>query len=224
MSILKNILGAFVEFKDGSDPKPSKVEYAASTKQDGDEPLRKPASDTSGGTLVSPTVAVSSSGYQKHFDELLEEANSKNPFFQGTDFKEFIDSKSDVEAIADEPSKYRTAFNVLKRTGLTKERLITTGNEYLNIIDRDIKAFESVYEQQYRAEVEHKEQLLQQKSQELETLNQKIAALSQEIKQVSQDVIQSKGKLSANKNAFVQAGEQKKKEIKTELEKIDQYF
>jgi archaellum component FlaC len=224
MSILKNLLGAFVEFKDEPDPKPSKVEYAAPPKRDRDEPVRQPAGNTSGGTSVSQPVEISSSGYQKHFDELIEEANNKNSFFQGTDFKEFIDSKSDVEAIADEPTKYRTAFNVLKRTGLTKERLIITGNEYLNVIDRDIKSFESVYDQQYRAEVEQKEQLLQQKSQELEALNQKIATLSQEIKQVSQDVVQSKGKLIANKNAFVQAGEQKKKEIKTELEKIDQYF
>ena len=64
--------------------------------------------------------------YQKYFEDLIEEANAKNPMFQGTDFKEFIDSKIDVEAIADEATRYKTAFNVLKRTGLTKERLVST--------------------------------------------------------------------------------------------------
>lgn len=231
MSLLKNILGAFVEFKESQNPQPPDRKAPA------EAALPGATTDASTTTVTidstndfTNNAATTSSGsatvteYYKHFDDLLEEANAKNPFFKGTDFKEFIDSKIDVEAITDEASRYRTAFNVLKRTGLTKERLVTTGKEYLNIVDRDIKAFESVYEQHYRSEVEHKEQLLLQKSRELQALSEKIETLNQEMKQLSQEVIESKSKLVSNKNSFVQAGENKKKEIKTELEKIDQYF
>jgi septal ring factor EnvC (AmiA/AmiB activator) len=144
--------------------------------------------------------------------------------FQGTDFKEFIESKSDVEAIADEATRYRTAFNVLKRTGLTKERLLTTGQEYINIIDRDLTSFENAFNQQYKTDVEHKEQLLKQKAQELQALSEKISLLDTEMKQMSQQIVESKEKLNTNKNLFVVAGETKKQEIKTELQKIDTYF
>nr|MBA2561366.1 hypothetical protein [Chitinophagaceae bacterium] len=146
------------------------------------------------------------------------------PVFQGTDFKEFIDSKVDVEAIADEETKYRTAFNVLKRTGLTKERLISTGQQYLSLIEHDLKGFNDVFMQQYKTDVEQKEMLLQKKAEELQALNGKIAALNKEIKQTSQEIIQSKDNLNSNKNSFILAGENKKTEIKAELQKINQYF
>lgn len=227
MSFLKNILGAFVEFKEG-------------------EVQSKPGADSHGVGNINPVANVndrneavatdvsyvnnvggnpaSAMEFQKHFQELIEEANNKNALFQGTDFKEFIDSKSDVEGIADEATRYRTAFNVLKRTGLTKDKLVTTGHEYLNVIDRDIKAFESVYLDQYKTQVERKEQLLQQKAQELQALTEKIEALNKEMKQMSQEILLSKDRLNSNKNSFILAGENIKKEIETELKKIDQYF
>ncbi|HEX8675801.1 MAG TPA: hypothetical protein VF700_01205, partial [Segetibacter sp.] len=178
----------------------------------------------------TPSQATSSSNssasndYQKYFENLIEEANAKSPMFQGTDFKEFIDSKIDVEAIADEDMRYKTAFNVLKRTGLTKEKLVTTGQEYIKLIDQDLKGFTDAYNQQYKADVETQEQLLQRKAEELQALNDKISALNQEMKQMSEQVVQNKEKLSANKNAFISAGEEKKNEIQMELQKINQYF
>ncbi|HEX8278414.1 MAG TPA: hypothetical protein VF540_06945, partial [Segetibacter sp.] len=178
----------------------------------------------------TPSQATNSSNssalndYHKYFENLIEEANSKIPMFQGTDFKEFIDSKIDVEAIADEDMRYKTAFNVLKRTGLTKEKLVTTGQEYIKLIDQDLKGFTDAYNQQYKADVETQEQLLQRKAEELQALNDKISALNQEMKQMSEQVVQNKEKLSLNKNAFISAGEEKKNEIQMELQKINQYF
>ena len=52
---------------------------------------------------------------KQYFERLIDEANVKNPFFQGADFKEFIDSKVDIDDISDEALKYRTAFNILKK-------------------------------------------------------------------------------------------------------------
>jgi chromosome segregation ATPase len=230
MSFLKNILGAFVELdnqkpEDTKELKPGENEQAAIIIEPpptvaGSTTVNAPAAQTG----PSPTANASSAGFEKHFEELIDEANAKNPMFQGTDFKEFIESKSDVEAIADEATRYRTAFNVLKRTGLTKERLLTTGQEYINIIDRDLTSFENAFNQQYKTDVEHKEQLLKQKAQELQALSEKISLLDTEMKQMSQQIVESKEKLNTNKNLFVVAGETKKQEIKTELQKIDTYF
>ena len=220
MSILKNILGAFVEFTgDDGTKKPDTILPAQNQ-------IPKSAGDNT--AVPSPYPSASAQNtilvYNKHFNDVMEDANATNPVFKGTDFKEFIDSKADLDAITDEPAKYRTAFNVLKRTGLSKDRLVSTGQEYIKVIQHDIDAFENAYAQQYKADVENKEALLQQKAQELQALTGKIAILNKDMEQLSTQVAQSKERLGANKAAFVQAGEAKKKEIKSELEKIEQYF
>ncbi len=235
MSILKNILGAFVEFKEEEKTEPAEEVKVQTTQKNQAESIPIPSAgntnaastspiSASTSTISSSTGSADASEYKKHFEDLIEEANAKNPLFAGTDFKEFIESKTDVEAISDEETKYKTAFNVLKRTGLTKEKLISTGQEYINIINNDIKAFDNAFAQKYKLDVEQKEQLLQQKAQELQVLNEKISALNQEMKQLSQEVTQGKEKLNSNKNLFISAGEGKKKEIETELQKIKQYF
>lgn len=233
MSILKYILSPFVEFKpeenknaeSGLKAQPAK-NLQVTPDVDAPPAISTTAINDSLPAPVSPVSGTSpiTSDYHQHFEDLISEANLKNPNFQGTDFKEFIDSKIDVEAIADEGTRYITAFNVLKRAGLTKERLITTGKDYINIIENDIKGFESAYTQQYKTNVEQKDLLLQNKAGELQELNKRIAVLNQEISQMSQDIVQSKEKLNSNKQSFTLAGEHKKKEIQHELQKIDQYF
>ncbi|MEJ7768949.1 MAG: hypothetical protein WKF89_14125 [Chitinophagaceae bacterium] len=237
MSIFKNILRPFVEFKEEPKEEPG-TDYMA-------EPIKMNTSSVQevGKTMTASTVASepaksttydannagslkasTSPEYQKHFDDLIDEANAKNPLFEGTDLKEFIESKVDVEAIADEETRYKTAFNVLRRTGLTKERLVTTGKHYINIVENDLKGFESAYTQQYKTDVEQMEQAMQQKVLELKSLNDRIALLSEEITKTNEMVAKSKDRLNANKSAFMIAGENKKKELQAELEKINQYF
>lgn len=233
MSLFKQILSPFIEFKEETPaeaadrPVPVAAPAEASPYNPAATPL--PAPKARAATVV-PAVASGASGaavkpeHQAYFEHLLEEANAKNPLFQGTDFKEFIDSKIDVAAITDESTKYRTAFNVLKRTGLTKERLVTTGEEYLRLIERDLQGFDQAFAQQYQANVEQKERLLQQKAEELQILNDKITALNEQMKQISQEITQSKNQLTANRASFLTAGENKLREIQTELQKIDHYF
>lgn len=240
MSLLKNILKPFVEFKPDEENRDSSEEAAlpkGSELKEKSSPSDNAKPSNIGNTTNTAAVAsnqpsqpagASRSGatndYHKYFENLVEEANAKNPLFQGTDFKEFIDSKIDVEAIGDEGMRYKTAFNVLKRTGLTKERLVTTGQEYIKLIQQDLKGFADAYNQQYKTEVEQREQLLQKKTEELQALNAKISALNQDMKQLSQQIVENKEKLDTNKNAFINAGEEKKKEIENELQKIHQYF
>lgn len=223
MSLLKNILGVFVELPENDNKTPpqriNKSESAVRNAQPKPEDLGASSAPVSG---TAPSYRATD--YHKHFEDLITEANEKNPLFQGTDYKEFTDSKSDLEAITDEATKYRTAFNVLKRTGLSKEKLLSTGREYINVIDSDLKAFDNAYKQQYGTDVENKESLLQQKAAELQALNEKITALQTETKELNRQVTENKDRLTANKKSFILAGENKKKEIQSELEKIQRYF
>jgi hypothetical protein len=238
MSFLKNILKPFVEFNPEDENNASqqqgksqqknvtteKVSTSDNAENINTNNITASAASYKSSQPASAAKSAASNDYHTYFENLVEEANAKNPLFQGTDFKEFIDSKIDVEAIADEGTRYKTAFNVLKRTGLTKEKLVTTGQQYINLIEQDLKGFANAFNQQYQSEVEQKEQLLQKKAEELQSLNEKITGLNNEMKQMSQQIVQNKEKLNTNKNSFLSAGEDKKKEIENELQKIDQYF
>jgi len=241
MSFLKQLLTPFVEFdedkkkqlakgnKTAAPPPPAVKQVVPPADENAHHPLidggttnataNQTPTYSPGGTIAGPLPE-----HEKYFEKLVDEANIKNPIFQGTDYKEFVDSKIDIDDITDETIKYRTAFNVLKSTGLTKEKLMNTGQEYLNIIGRDLNAFQSAHAQQYKKEVGQKEQLIQKKAAELQTITQRINALKTEINQLTQEINLTKDKLNITKNSFLLAGEKKQKEIQTELQKIAQMF
>ena len=245
MSFLKQILTPFVEFDEDKKKEPAKenkpaapvapvkpagVSAAPPPDENAQHPLITGSTTQADASTQTPTyspggtIAGPLPEHQQYFERLIDEANAKNPIFQGVDFKEFVDSKVDIDDITDETLRYRTAFNVLKSTGLTKEKLMSTGQEYLNIIGRDLNAFQSAHAQKYKKEVQQKELLIQKKAEELQALTQRINTLKTEINQITQDINLTKDKLNTTKNSFLLAGENKQKEIQTELQKIAQYF
>ena len=239
MSFLKQLLTPFVEFDEDKKKELAKKNNVPATSnprteppgaENAEHPLIKgsnPVTDTPeqvptyspAGTIDGPLPE-----HEQYFEKLIDEANITNPFFQGTDFKEFVESKVDIDDITDENIRYRTAFNVLKSTGLTKEKLLSTGQEYLNLIGRDLNAFQSAHAQQYKKEVGQKEQVIQKKAEELQALAQRINVLKAEINQLTQEINLTKEKLNTTKNSFLLAGEKKQNEIQSELQKIAQYF
>jgi len=243
MSFLKQMLKPFVEFDEekkreieknkpgthASNPKTTQhqpnqnVEHPLITVQGNAKATASNVSQiptySPGGTIEGPLPE-----HEEYFEKLIDEANTKNPFFFGPDFKEFIDSKVDIDDITDESLKYQTAFNILKKSGLTKEKLISTGEEYLNIIGRDLNTFQAAHAQQYKKELGADEAMIQKKAEELLTLTQKANALKKEINELTQDISLKKEKLNTIKNSFLLAGEKKQTEIQTELRKIGEYF
>jgi hypothetical protein len=237
MSLLKQILSPFVEFEDDKKKEPVKestppaapatlapvneenAQHPLITGVNANAPMQAPATTTPRSFSAAPLPE-----HVQYFEKLIDDANATNPFFQGTDYKEFIDSKTDIDNIADEETRYRTAFNVLKRTGLTKERLLSTAQEYHNLIGRDLNAFQSAHSQKYQKEVKQREQLIQKKAEELQALTERINALKREISQLSQEMVETKDKMNLTKNSFLLAGENKQQEIHNELQKIDKYF
>ncbi|TKK69289.1 hypothetical protein FC093_08200 [Ilyomonas limi] len=247
MSFLKQLLTPFVEFDEDAKKKEAAkgntpAAPAAQPAQPAAPATVPPAGENAHHPLIdgesktpdisnqiptyspSGTISKPLPEHQQYFEKLIDDANRTNPFFQGADFKEFVDSKLDIDDIQDEALKYKTAFNILKNSGLTKEKLLSTGQEYLNIIGRDMNAFQSAQALQYNKEVRPKEQLIQQKAEELQQLTLRINALKSEINAFTQDINLAKEKLSTTKNSFLLAGENKQKEIEAELQKVARYF
>jgi uncharacterized protein (DUF3084 family) len=219
MSLFKYILSPFVEFN----------EPATNTANQPTGNTGNAATVVNNGQVNTPAQSPDGSvddsrDFKLHFNKLIEEANQKNPIFQGADLKEYLDTIAELDTIPDEQAKIKTAFNILKKTGLTKDKLLTTGREYIKLIEHDLAGIEGAFAQQYKNEVELKEQQIQNKTLELEALNKKIKDISSEIGQLTQEITQSKTQLTNNKNQFILAGEHKKSELETELQKINQYL
>ncbi|MEP6736393.1 MAG: hypothetical protein ABJA70_12780 [Chryseolinea sp.] len=162
--------------------------------------------------------------HEKYFEELIEKANQTNPFFAGNDYKEFVDGKLDIDDIKDESLKYQTAFNILKSSGLTKDKLLKTGQEYVNIIGRDLNVFQSAHTDRYKNELGQKESELKKRTEQLQVLLQQANQLKKEINTLTQDIHLGADKLSTIRDSFILAGERKQDEIMRELEKIGRYF
>lgn len=247
MSFLKQLLNPFIEFdadKKAAAQSPVPAPSAPPTKSATQTPAPSPPSAnvpaehplvtgaakppdpvaqvptfSPSGTLVEPLPE-----HVAYFEKLIDGANRTAPQFAGTDYKEFVDSKVDIDDITDEGLKYRTAYNVLKSTGLTKDKLLATGQEYLNLVGRDLNAFQGAHAQQYQKEVGAKEKAVQKKAEELQTLAARMAQLKTEINTLTQEITVTRDKMDTVKNSFLLAGERKQVEIETELQKIAQYF
>lgn len=234
MSLLKQILSPFIEFEDDkkkepvTENKPTPVPQYKPVVEDNEEhPLITEGMATSSPQSLGTTqsnVSTPLPEHQQYFEKLIDQSNATNPLFQGSDYKEFTDSKMDIDNITDEETRYKTAFNILKRTGLNKEKLLMTAHEYHNIIGRDLNAFQGAHSQKYQKEVKQREQLIQQKAEELQSLSEKMNALKKEISRLSLEMTETKDKLNLAKNSFLLAGEKKQLEIQEELKKIEKYF
>ncbi|WP_207534109.1 hypothetical protein [Desertivirga arenae] len=240
MSFLKALLNPFVEFEEDKSKQVAKNNPLQAPPPTSDKDTTHPLIDEPGkGTAaasVPPTTSQAASAiirqsdtmpfpeHTAYFEALLDKANRENPAFTGPDFKEFIEAKLDIDDIADENLRYVTAFNILKNAGLSKERLISTGHEYQNVIGRDLNAFQTAHARQYKAELEQKELDLQKKAEELRALTQRLNVLKGEINQISQEITTKKDSLNATRSSFLLAGENMQKEIQLELEKIMKYF
>lgn len=232
MSFLKQLLSPFVEFKDqAKEEVPIDKPYVAPVPSAqptpaADHPLftatqlsEAPVQPAARSSMTAPLPE-----HRQYFEKLIDDANTKNPLFAGPDYKEFIDSKMNIDNIADEETKYKTAFNILKKSGVTKEKLLSTAQEYHNLVGRDMNAFQSAHMQNYQKETRQREQLIEKKAEEVMALSEKINTLKKEISHLSQEMTETKEKMDRTKNSFLLAGEYKQQEIQIEVQKIQRYF
>ncbi|HEY0054932.1 MAG TPA: hypothetical protein VGB63_06210 [Pedobacter sp.] len=235
MSFLKQILTPFVEFEEDKNPAPLKKQepqVPAPADKDITHPLINDASQIA---PVPPIAAPSTTPnpvsdtipfpeHEVYFDNLIEKANRENPVFAGPDFKEFADTIADIDDITDETLKYTTAFNMLKAAGLKKDRLMQAAHEYMNLIGRDLNAYQTAHARKYKVELQQKELALQKKAEELQALTMRLNVLKAEVNSMSTEITSKRDELNKVRQSFLLAGENKQKEIQNEVEKISRYF
>lgn len=199
-SLGKKLLSAFIELEDektqDKTPAPQPV-YALSVN-------------------VSPDV---SNKFRQHFNSLFSEANLPGPGYY-----EFSKMTEAMQVIADEKSRFCAAFAGLQVQGLDKQKLLSSTQEYLQILDADATAFHNTINatisdkvEKRRNEVNDAQVRIQQLSQEIVTLQQRIALLTQEI-------AENETKIDTNAAAYTAAMSDSRNRLLQDIEKIKQHI
>lgn len=203
-NIGKKILSAFIEVKDDEKKESEKIpEQAPVYKQ-------QPVTET--------RYAVDEK-FKQYFEKLFRESNIPGP-----DYFEFTKMTDAMHNIPDETARYAAAFAGLSVQGLDKQKLVSTAEQYIKLLETDAANFLSTVDvalkekvHQKKAEAEEKDKRIQQLSQEIQALQEKVVALQQEISE-------NEEKIETNTGGYKIASELMKKRIFSDIEKIKRYI
>lgn len=169
----------------------------------------------------APAAVIMGQGneFAQTFTDLMDKTN-----FPGTDYLEYIQAKNTMGAIPDERSRYSIAFNALAPTGLTKDKLLSTAQQYIDAIDNEITKFGEAYQAQYSQKVDNQNKQIDTKVKQMQDLSEQIAKLNLDIQTMKQQVATDQSTLDGKKHAFEYAGNLQKEQITQEVNKINTYI
>jgi len=163
---------------------------------DANENINEAASDVSNTPVKSeiPNFQASSPSNveggqpeQKFIDLLLKAIETNN--MEGFDYLEYKNSLRSIEqVIPDEGMRYKSAFEMAKTMGLTKEKLIQSATHYQNILASEDKKFKDAVENQ-------KAKQIQGRTDQIQSFEKSIAEKQQMIEKLTKEIDSSRAQL-----------------------------
>ena len=166
----------------------------------------------------------------KSVDSLLKAIEKNN--IPGFDFVEF---KQSLAALAkmnmEEATAIKSAFATASTVGLTKQKLLESGEFYKGVLRKEKDLFDAALVNQIKIKVEGKQNEVKKLQEDIEKHKQTILQLEKQIED-ARDVIQSadaiikteKDKIELTKNNFEKAFDQLSFQIDVDLKNINQYI
>ncbi|MBN8855991.1 MAG: hypothetical protein BGO55_15340 [Sphingobacteriales bacterium 50-39] len=198
----KKILSAFVEVNP-PDAQPAASDNTATPHE---APLR----------VESPST---DSRMVEYFDKLFSDANIPGP-----DYFEFSKMVAALKAIPDEFTRFSAAFAGLQVQGLTKEKLLSTAEEYLKVLDTDAAHFHSTVEAALQEKVQDKKAEAEQKTTRIQALAKEISELQSQIASLQAEITDSEQKITGRSGDYTAESTCRKQQIAADIEKIKQYI
>jgi hypothetical protein len=207
-SLGKKILSAFVEVNPPDAP-PAATAY----------PVVPPA--TGSGNPSAPRQAPPAADHRmvEYFDKLFSDANIPGP-----DYFEFSKMVAALKAVPDEFSRYCAAFAGLQVQGLTKEKLLSTAEEYWKVLDTDAAHFHSTVEAALQEKVHGKKAEAEDKTQRIQALTKEITGLQEQIAALQAEIGESEQKITGRSGDYTSESTTRKQQIAADIEKIKQYI
>ncbi|HVS97015.1 MAG TPA: hypothetical protein VHE54_11045 [Puia sp.] len=209
----KRILSVFVENGDAATQRTDRETAHAGGDVAASRATSAPPGDNSNCTSpVDERFAV-------HFDKLFTDANIAGP-----DYYEFARMITAMQVMPDERARYAAAFAGLQAQGLDKERLLATAADYLRLLGQDADSFQKTVEASLQEKVHSRAAEAEEKNRRIQQLSKEILELQTQIGTMQQEIRDSQGKLEAGRNAYAVESERRRRQIETDVEKINHYI
>lgn len=208
-SLGKKILAAFVEVNPPDAP-PESTPHAV-----------VPPAPGSGSNPSIPRQAPPATDHRmvEYFDKLFSDANIPGP-----DYFEFSKMVAALKAVPDEFSRYCAAFAGLQVQGLTKEKLLSTAEEYLKVLDTDAAHFHSTVEAALQEKVQNKKAEAEEKATRIQALTKEINDLESLIAALQAEIRDSEQKITGRSGDYTSESADRKQQIAADIERIKQYI
>jgi len=149
--------------------------------------------------------------------------------FDYLEYKQALQNLNNVEM--DEQTKFQSALAVAKTMGTSKDELLSSGQHYLKVLEKEeakfIEAFQNQLARQVTTRSEQimkKENGIEEKKAMIEKLQKEIEAQRKELEKMKSSVDSAKTKVEATRTRFYQAFHIVSEQIKDDLEKIGKYL
>jgi hypothetical protein len=201
-NIGKKILGAFIEIKD--DEKKESIK----TPEQEIEYKKVPVTET-------PV----DDKFKQYFEKLFRESNIPGP-----DYFEFTKMTDAMQAIPDERSRYAAAFAGLSVQGLDKQKLLSTADQYIKVLETDAANFSSTVDVALKQKVVHKKTEAEDKNKRMLQLSQEIQVLQEQVLALQKEINENEQKIETSTGGYKVASEQMKQRITSDIQKIKQFI
>ncbi len=205
-NIGKKILSAFIEIKD-DEKKESEKEKVTEQEQ------------TYIHTPVTDTPQQVDNKFKQYFDKLFRESNIPGP-----DYFEFTKMAEAMHAITDDRSRYTAVFAGLSVQGLDKQKLLSTADQYVRILETDASHFLSTVETALKEKVHQKKIEAEDKNKRILQLSQEIQVLQEQVLALQQEINENEDRIEASTGGYKIASEQMKQRIQADIQKIKQFI
>lgn len=175
---------------------------------------------------------ISSEKEKKVIESLLKLLDDSN--LEGPDFYEYCIALKEMKTLGgntDEATLFKMVYTTLKITGLTKQRLVESGNEYLKILSDYLKSFETNHEVTVQTKVGSKiteksnvENLINQKTAQIESIQSEIIGLKNKQQVLDKEIQVETQNIEETKTSFISGYTKLVAELNSNLEKINKHI
>lgn len=163
--------------------------------------------------------------------EVLYKAMEENNI-EGFDYLEYKQSLNSLKKMPmDDQTRYQSAFAMAQTMGVTVERLLQTGQHYLDVLKKEEQKFEAAVNNQKAKQIGEKEQLILQLEEAIKSKAEQIKQLTLEIeadqaksKQLKQEMAEAGVKVETTRNNFLSSYESLVGQIRSDLENIKNFL
>lgn len=160
------------------------------------QPVVKPRGTASkrGSDIVSDDEPRQGRVNQKIYDSLIKAISEAN--LPGEDYLEFMDALNAMKSLPlDESTKIQTVLATLSTKGLSKEKIISSAQHYLKVLQDEKSKFNAALKDQTDGKINRKKNEIDELEAANEKKSQQIMLLTEEIKKQQEEIIRLKNEI-----------------------------